>query len=519
MLALRAALMAAIASGSSIAVAQDALPFPSPSFNDRRAPLEAGGTAVMRDTPVTTIEDAITIAYWTNPTLLAQRSNLRAADTLFPEARSAYGPQIDLRASHGFARDRLETQPGIWRRQQGLSSTAELIFSQSLFSSGRRAASEGAALAEIELGRNQLRLQEAQTMLDVITAYVSVIRDRETVGIAQENLALLDRQYDSSRKRFAVREITATDLQQVETRVEFGRAQLLSAKGQLGASESQFLRHVGALPGELADPSLTLIGVASLEQAYTLVETNSPLIQAAQAREKISRANIAGARAERGPDLSWQGSGAYGTLTPYSNDLRTTEMRSALVLTMPLVDSGARRARIERARQTNDADWRLVDMALRDARQTAAAAWDGHQAARLSLYHYRQATDAAEKAYKGAAVQEKAGMRTTLDVLDLARDLLTVRTSYVSAKANEYIARSSLIAAMGNLEGAALIPSIRAYDPDIHFRQQDGRGDVPLLTYVLSGLDSFVAPDLSSDRAVRDPAGQLYSSPQIPTKE
>jgi hypothetical protein len=116
-------------------------------------------------------------------------------------------------------------------------------------------------------------------------------------------------------------------------------------------------------------------------------------------------------------------------------------------------------------------------------------------------------------------VQEKAGMRTTLDVLDLARDLLTVRTSYVSAKANEYIARSSLIAAMGNLEGAALIPSIRAYDPDIHFRQQDGRGDVPLLTYVLSGLDSFVAPDLSSDRAVRDPAGQLYSSPQIPTKE
>ena len=514
--------MVAAVAGSSIAWAQDInsrafLHRPrTPLSYQPSVPLQADRPDAIRNTPVTTLEEAIALAYWTNPNLLAQRSNLRAADTLFPEARSAYGPQLNLRATHGVARDRLETQPGIWKREQGISSTAELIFSQSLFSSGRRAAAEGSALAQIELGRNQLRLQEAQTMLDVITAYVLVIRDREAVAIAQENLALLDRQYDSSRKRFNVHEITATDLQQVETRLEFGRAQLLSAKGQLGSSESQFLRHVGAIPGVLVDPSPTPLGVASLDQAYGVVEANNPLVQAAQAREKISRANIASARAERGPDLSWQGSGTYGTLTPYQNELRTTELRSALVLTMPLIDSGARRARIERARQTNDADWRLVDMALRDARQIAASAWDGYQAARLSLDHYRQATDAAENAYKGAAIQEKAGMRTMLDVLDLARDLLTVRTSYVSAKANEYIARSNLIAAMGNLEGASLVPSIRAYDPDLHFSQQDGRGDVPLLTYVLSGLDSFVVSDLSQDRAVRDPSGVVRAAPHLP---
>ncbi|MCE7796309.1 TolC family protein [Sphingobium sufflavum] len=466
--------------------------------------------------PVTTLEQAIGLAYWTNPALLAQRSTLRATDTLYPGARSAYGPQLSLQMRHEFARDRLETQPDVWRRSQGFSSTAELIFSQNIFSFGRRSAAEGAALAEIELGRDQLRLMEAQTMLDVISVYAAVIRDREILAIANENLALLTRQYDSSGKRFGVHEITATDLQQVQTRVEFGRAQVLSAKGQLGASESRFLMLVGALPGALADPSLKLTDVASLEDAYVQVDINSPLVHAAQAREKISRAQIASARAQSGPEVSVQGSGAYGTVTPYQNSLRAAELRSAVVLTMPLIDSGARRAQIERARQTNDADWRLADMALREARQAAASAWDGYQAARQSLDHYRAAADAAEKAYNGAVVQEKAGARTTLDVLDLARDLLTVRTSHVSAKANEYVARASLVSAMGGLEGPLLVPAIRAYDPDGNFQKQDGRGDVPVLTYLLSGIDDMMVGDLLKDRAIRDPAGSSRATAQLP---
>lgn len=513
---MRAALLGGAALMAQTGGAQAA---PRPPLDYRPAPaLEANGALAGRDmaAPVTTLEDAIGLAYWSNPTLLAQRSTLRAADTLYPEARAAYGPQLNLQASHAYAYDRTETQDDVWRRDKGFSSTADLIFSQSLFSSGRRAAAEGAALAEIEVGRNELRLREAQVMLDVIAAYVAVIRDREVVAIANENLALLDRQYDSSAKRFKVREITSTDLQQVRTRVEFGRAQLLSAKGQLGASESRFVQHVGALPGNLAEPSLPLAGVASLEQAYAQVDGNSPLVQAAMAREKISRANVASARAERGPDLSWQGSGSYGTVTPYQNRLRATEVRSALVLTMPLIDSGARRARIERARQGNDADWRLVDMALRDARQSAASAWDGYQAARLSLDHYRQATDAAQQAYQGALAQEKAGMRTTLDVLDLARDLLNVRTSYVSARANEYIAKSNLIAAMGNLEAPLLVPGIRSYDPDVNFRRQDGRGDVPALTYILSGLDDLFVTDMEYNRPIRDSAGLTMSRQQLP---
>jgi outer membrane protein len=522
MMRIRTALLCAVAmampvqaqaAGDPVPDKRGVLPLYQPAF-----PYGADATVASRDSaaPVVTLEEAIALAYWSNPNLQAERATLRSTDTLYPASRAAYGPQLTLQGRHEFARDRVETAPGIWGGQKGFSSTAALIFTQPIFSFGRRSAAEGSALSQIALGRNQLRLTEAQTMMDVITSYVSVIRDREALAISQENLALLEKQYSDSEERFRVREITSTDLQQVQTRVEFGRAQVLSAQGQLGNSQSRFLQDIGALPGTLAAPQPLNLGVATLDEAYAIAELNSPIIRAAQAREKISRAGIEQARAEQLPDVTMQSSGTYGSVTPYQNSLRTTEVRSSVVVTMPLIDSGVRRARIEQAKQANESDWRLIDLALRDTRQAVAGAWDAYRSTLQSLEHYRAASIAAQKAYEGAAIQEKAGDRTTLDVLDLARDLLNVRTNYVTAQANEFISRANLLAAMGNLEAPLLVPSIRSYDPEANFKRQQGRGDIPLLTPVLSGLDSVTVGNLEDDKPVRDPAGQLHTESAVP---
>jgi len=108
--------------------------------------------------PVTRLEQALALAYEGNPTLLAQRGVLRSTDALYPGARSAYGPQVSLEGRHQFTWDRTELQTGSFVGVNGFASTAALVFSQPLFSFGRRYASEQSALAQIDLGRNQLRL-------------------------------------------------------------------------------------------------------------------------------------------------------------------------------------------------------------------------------------------------------------------------------------------------------------------------------------------------------------------------
>ncbi|OZA34125.1 MAG: hypothetical protein B7X92_10640, partial [Novosphingobium sp. 17-62-9] len=286
--------------------------------------------------PVTRLEQALALAYDANPNLLAQRGVLRSTDALYPGARSAYGPQVSVEGRHTFSWDRTQLQSGNYAAIDGFASTATLIFTQPLFSFGRRFASEQSALAQIELGRNQLRLTEAQTMLSVIRDYVFLQRDRAVAEISEENLELLSRQLSASSARFKVREVTSTDLQQVETRVSLGRAQLLNAQGNVGASQSRFVQSIGALPGTLSAPPPLDPGVATLDEAYVIAEAESPLIQAAQAREKVSRAELAAARAEQYPSVSMQSTGGYGTVTPYANTRRTTELRSAIVVGIPL---------------------------------------------------------------------------------------------------------------------------------------------------------------------------------------
>ena len=456
-----------------------------------------------------TLAQAIAHSYETNPRLLAERATVRSTDFAYPAARGAYGPQIDLRAGYAFTRDRSEIIPGLFVGDQGWTSTAAAIVTMPLLTFGRNAAGEADALARIDFSRDVLRLTEAEVLSGVVGTYVGVLRDAGAVAIANENLALLDRQLSDSAQRFAVREITSSDLQQVETRVELGRAQLLQAQGQLGRSQAEFLRFVGLLPGDLAPPDVLRLPVATLEEAYAVADRESPVIRAAQSREKISRAAVEAAKAEFAPRVDLRGTADYGTLSDYSDSRRTTQLRGDATLTVPLMDSGVRAAQLGRAREANTADWRLIESAERDTRSAVAGAWNDLAGARASLDRYREAAIAAQRAYEGAVIQEKAGARTTLDVLDLARDLLTVRTSYNIALSNEYLARTNLLAAIGRLEAPLLVSGMAAYDPQTHFQSVRRNGDIPLLTAGLSALDGIVAHDTGSDRPNTDPAAAL----------
>jgi outer membrane protein/S-layer protein transport system outer membrane protein len=232
------------------------------------------------------------------------------------------------------------------------------------------------------------------------------------------------------------------------------------------------------------------------------------MIQAAQSRERASRAAISTAKAEFLPRIDTRTQAGYFAVDPTSNALHTREVRGEVSVSVPIVDGGLRQARLGEAREANESDWRLIEQAERETRASVAAAWNQLAAARASLGSFLNAVEAARRAYEGSRLQERAGVRTTFDVLDLARDLLTVQNNYNSAVANEYIARANLLSAMGRLEAPKLI-AIPAYDPTAHFRKVEHNSDPPLITSVLSALDNLVIGPVKRDRPNRDPAATV----------
>jgi TolC family type I secretion outer membrane protein len=456
-----------------------------------------------------TLAQAIAYSYETNPRLLAGRSSTRAADYGYAAARSAMGPRLDASATLAYTRDRDELLPGTYLRRQGWSDTASLVLSQPLLTFGRTSAAVGQASANIDYQRESLRLVQNEVMLDVVAAYVGTLREAGAVTIARENVALLQRQLDESNARFAVREITLADVQQVETRLALGRTTLLDAQARLGAVQSRFYRAVGMPPGELAPPEPLTLPISSLAEAYAEADQSSPLVSAARARERMSRAQLAAARSESLPRVDLRSSAEYGSVTEFSQSQRGTRLRGQVTLSVPLFDSGGRGAGTNQAREANSADLQLVAASQRDSRAALAEGWNAMLSARLSLDHYRLAVESAQRAYENAQRQERAGMRTTLDVLDLARDLLNVRNSYNAALADEYYSRANVLATMGLLEPDRLAKDIKLYDPADHYNRAKSKGDIPLLTGALLALDGVVVGNLKRDRPSSDPASMI----------
>lgn len=476
--------------------------------------------------PVTSLTDALRLAYWTAPSLLAQRATVKGSDYRIAQARAGYGPKLNYSLSSNWQEDKFEQLLGRPPRVlSGWTTSAQAILTQPLFTFGRNASQERNARAQFDFQLQVLRSTEQQALLDAITAYIGLLRDRASVIIAKDNLAALERQLNDNKARLAVREVTATDVQQISTRVSLGQAQVYSAQRDAASSEATFLRMVGVPAGDLVPPNPLQLPVRQLEEAYAYAETHSPVILAAQAREKVSRSSVAAAKADLMPRIDFQGSATLSPQSSYNDNLRTRGLRGQFIISGPIFESGLRRARVNEAMAANDADWRLLDASLRETRAGLAAVWNDWQAQQAAIGSYRDAEASARKAYEGAILQQRAGLITTLDVLDLARELLVARSNSNTAIANAYIAKARVLAAAGALEQTWLMPDAARHDADPSRRKAGHKGEIPVVEQSLRvldtaagfvrGLDGIAAVGSTATRPVRDPAGARTAPPIV----
>jgi outer membrane protein len=439
-----------------------------------------------------TLADAIALAYDSNPTLQAQRATQRALDENYVQARSGWRPQIGLQGSVTDIESRtpaaarggaIDTNgdgipdtnvplvgDGISSRTSG---NAGLSFSQPLWTGGRTAAAVSAAEADIMSGRENLRRIEAQILATVIQAYSDVRRDQEGLRIRQENVSVLQHQLEESQARFDVGEITRTDVAQSQSRLAAAQAQYQSAVAQLAISRANYAAVVGQNPGDLApEPSLAFLMPSNVDDAFTIAEQNSPLLRAPQFAEQASRARVAGARAERMPSISLSTTVGYaGNAHPYDSDLWSRNVTTRATVTVPLFTGGLTSSRIRQSIERNNVDRINIETQRRAVLQTITQFWNQLTAARANIGSTAEQTRAARIAAEGTRQEQQVGLRTTLDVLNAEQELRNAELAQVGAVRDEYVAASSVLAAMGRLEGKNLLPSVRQYDSKANFRK------------------------------------------------
>ena len=461
-----------------------------------------------------TLAEAIAFTYQSNPVLQSQRAQLRAVDETFVQARSAYGPSLQVQATASYNQDRLRDSfsggtalPSATTRAN--LGSARVVLDQPLYSGGRTTLEVRSAEQRVRAARETLRISEQNVIFAVIEAYADVLRDQQALAIRRENIDALAYQLQETQARWRAGEVTRTDVAQAEAQLASEQASFAVAENQLQTSRNNYATVVGRNPGSLFADEPPLPGIPRTPQAaFDLASTASPELQQASHNEQQSRTGVAVARTIDRPTVSLRGSYGYSaTLDPLNGRNRDRALTGEAVVSIPLFSAGRTSSQIRQALELNTSDRLSIESTRRSMVQNIANAWNEMVTFQANIAREETQVTAATLAFKGMRIEYRAGQRSTLDVLIAEETLRDAELAELAARHDAYLAEALVLRYVGHLEARDLVEGLPQYDPAEHFRKVAHKGAMPWEPLVRA-LDAVRVPD-AGQRTIPAPDAAL----------
>lgn len=417
------------------------------------------------------LEDTLIMAYNSNPTLQAERANLRAIDEGRVQAMAGRLPTVSADAS--ISRQHVESQSTfvIGDDRVASSSTSDatpknysITASQLVYGGGQVSGAIDQATAQIMAGRESLRAVEQTVLVDAVTAFMDVRRDARVVEIRRNNAEVLAQHLQAARDRFEVGEITRTDVAQAEARLSGAQAELSAAQSQLAVSRAAYERVTGQPPATLEEPPALPGMPDSLADAAEFAYQSSPQLLAARFSEESARHAIRIARSNLRPEVTLSASASAARDSSFSGDERDSTSVTGRV-SIPIFTGGLNRSRVRAAVAQEEQARHQVRVARRQVTEGVTNAWSNYVTSLAVIESSQQAVRANEIALDGVEQEAYVGIRTTLDVLDAEQELLNSRLTLVTAERDSYVAGYQLLQAMGLVSAEQLGLAVDVYDP------------------------------------------------------
>jgi outer membrane protein len=419
------------------------------------------------------LRQALIQTYNSNPTITAQRAQLRTLDENVAVARAGLRPQVS--ATVGVNQDIISSTGG-----NGRNFSAGLRVDYPLFDAGRVRNQIRAADERVLAGRANLRATEGDVFTEAVAAYNDVIRDRSIVTLNRNQVNVLETNLQASRDRFEVGDLTRTDVAQSEARLALARSSLDLAQGRLTSSEENYRRVIGELPDDLQPPPPLPPLPATADQAVDIALANNPDLISIGRQIRAAGLDVNVLNAGRLPTVGAVGSSNYTNYLGSAdeqfggvgNNNSRTSAGVGVQANIPLYQGGLVAARV---RQAQAQQGQLLEQGIAVERSIVAntrAAFSSYRAARQAIESNEIAVAANSLALEGTRAELTVGTRNVLDVLNAEQELLNSQVALVTARRDAYVAGFQLLNAMGmaeaedlNLDGGPL------YDPAVNYNR------------------------------------------------
>ena len=404
-----------------------------------------------------TLLDAVSKGVLRNPEYGVVANNKLATKEELSQAKALWAPPIDLLGESGWERTNSPSidNQSLWRNRASLTIT-QLLFDGNGVNS--------------EIERQKYRVESAANRvgevaefvgLDIVQAYLEILRQRDLLAIARANVEDHNKILGTIQTGADAGTVTEGDVSQANARLAQARSVVTSTEEALRRGEALFIQKVGDTPGDMAFPEIPKDKLpATVDDSVRNAITNSPTLAVFESDIKVAKAEYDGAGSTLYPRVELQANAQMGHDL---NGIEGHDDRESVLGVMKWnlyrggADNDRQREHMYRHAQSKEARAQAARGVEKDVRDT----WAGMRAASERAQQFLEQATANEKVVNVYLDQFSLDRRTLLDVLDSQNELFVSRSNHVNALYTEMFAVFRVLALEGRLLASMGIPRPR----------------------------------------------------------
>ena len=408
-----------------------------------------------------TLSDALKQTYQNNLELKAERKNLEVQKEVLNISKSDFFPTLTLSGTKSFEdTNKLTNQGGTDASITNTNPmTSSIKLEQTLLDGSERGTKYEKSKLGLNLSEAQLIKKEQDVFMKAIEAYTGLILAYEKLSINEENVNLLQRQFEIDNARLSRAQITATDLAQSQSSLSGAQAGYIGAQNYIVTSKLAYENIIGSINSneklkKIYNSEVTL--PSSLVDAKKISEQKSPDLIIAEIEYGQSELDVKIARSDLSPTAKLSLERSYTDDLSATYDEREKDVLQATV-SWPFQFGGKNKSNINKNLQVKGMKKLLLENAFRNNIQGVTAAWSTLESSKSLLRAVQSQVKAAEIANEGISFEYESGLnRSTFDVLQSRSNLINAKINLAEAERNYLLAQYRLLKSAGLLNSEYL---------------------------------------------------------------
>lgn len=407
-----------------------------------------------------TLYDALNQTYKNNLELQAERKNLDVQNEVLNISKSDFLPTLTLKGTKNFEdTSKLTNQSGGDATISDVNTQSASIKLEQTILDGKIGATYEKSKLGLNLSEAKLIKKEQEIFLKAIEAYTGLILAYETLSINEENVNLLQKQFEVDNARLSRAQITAADLAQSQSSLAGAQAGYIEAQNLIVTSKLLYQNVIGQINNneklqKIYNPKEKM--PSSLDEAKKISEKKSPELIISEIEYGQSELDVKIAKSDLSPTAKISLERTYTDDLSATYDEREKDVLQATV-SWPFQFGGKNKSTVNKNLQVKGMKRLLLDNAYRNNTQSVTASWSTLESSKSFLRAIQSQVKAAEIANEGISYEYENGLnRSTFDVLQSRSTLINAKISLAKAERNYLLAQFKLLKSVGLLSSSNL---------------------------------------------------------------